>query len=176
MGILKNLFSKKQEAKAQPPQEEPKRPKGIIKTQRHKLDNVEAHMKEIMELVEKNEDYKLSKKAIIDSGMENEKIYQYELSEKAESFGFGGGVEPIQVFVGDVHIGDIKKGSTARVKKLIESGTIKDVETEVSGGKYKILKSYKRMGYSEEYTLDKLEDDFSITIEITYREEIKEDV
>ena len=32
------------------------------------------------------------------------------------------------------------------------------------------------MGYSEEYTLDKLEDDFSITIEITYREEIKEDV
>ena len=41
MGILKNLFSKKQEAKAQPPQEEPKRPKGIIKTQRHKLENRE---------------------------------------------------------------------------------------------------------------------------------------
>ncbi len=174
MGILKNLFSKKQEAKAQPPQEEPKRPKGIIKTQRHKLDNVEAHMKEIMELVEENEDYKLSKKALIEDFRENEKIYQYELSEKAELL--FGGVEPIQVFVGDVHIGDIKKGSTARVKKLIESGTIKDVETEVSGGKYKILKSYKRMGYSEEYTLDKLEDDFSITIEITYREEIKEDV
>ena len=175
MGILKNLFSKKQEAQTPPPQEEPKRPKGIIKTQRHKLDNVEAHMKEIMELVVKNEDYKLSEKAIIEDGRENEKIYQYELSEKAKLL-FGGGVEPIQVFVGDVHIGDIKKGSTARVKKLIESGTIRDVETEVSGGKYKILKSYKRMGYSEEYTLDKLEDDFSITIEITYREEIKEDV
>ena len=50
----------------------------------------------------------------------------------------------------DVHIGDIKKGSTARVKKLIESGNIRDVETEVSGGKYKILKSYKRVGYSED--------------------------
>lgn len=176
MGILKNLFSKKQEAQTPPPQEEPKRPKGIIKTQRHKLDNVEAHMKEIMELVEENEDYKLSKKALIEDARENEKIYQYELSEKAELLFGGGGVEPIQVFVGDVHIGDIKKGSRAKVKKLIESGTIKDVETEVSGGKYKILKSYKRMGYSEEYTLDKLEDDFSITIEITYREEIKEDV
>ena len=58
MGILKNLFSKKQEAKAQPPQEEPKRPKGIIKTQRHKLENVEAHMKEIMELVEENMNYR----------------------------------------------------------------------------------------------------------------------
>ena len=177
MGILKNLFSKKQEepTPTPPPQEEPKRPKGIIKTQRHKLDNVEAHMKDIMELVEENEDYKLSKKEIIESGLEDEKIYEYELCGKIELL-FGGGVEPIQVFVGDVHIGDIKKGSRAKVKKLIESGTIKDVETEVSGGKYKILKSYKRMGYSEEYTLDKLEDDFSITIEITYREEIKEDV
>ena len=174
MGILKNLFSKKQEAKAQPPQEEPKRPKGIIKTQRHKLENVEAHMKEIMELVEENEDYKLSKKALIEDGRENEKIYQYVLSEKAKLLFEG--VEPIQVFVGDVHIGDIKKGSTARVKKLIESGNIRDVETEVSGGKYKILKSYKRVGYSEEYELDKLEDAFCITIEITYREEIKEDV
>lgn len=173
MGILKNLFSKKQEAQTPPPQEEPKKPKGIIKTQRHKLDNVEAHMKEIMELVEENEDYKLSKKALIEDGRENEKIYQYELSEKAKLL-FGGGA--IQVFVDDVHIGDIKKGSTARVKKLIESGNIRDVETEVSGGKYKILKSYKRVGYSEEYELDKLEDAFCITIEITYREEIKEDV
>ena len=51
MGILKNLFSKKQEAQTPPPQEEPKKPKGIIKTQRHKLDNVEAHMKEIIELL-----------------------------------------------------------------------------------------------------------------------------
>ena len=91
MGILKNLFSKKQEAKAQPPQEEPKRPKGIIKTQRHKLENVEAHMKEIMELVEENEDYKLSKKEIIESGLEDEKIYEYELCGKIELL-FGGGV------------------------------------------------------------------------------------
>ena len=122
MGILKNLFSKKQETlkpphkpdytevhteeiarlteespikqeeltPTQPPQEEPKRPKGIIKTQRHKLDNVEAYMKEIMELVEENEDYKLSKKEIIESGLEDEKIYEYELCGKIELL-FGGG-------------------------------------------------------------------------------------
>ncbi|WP_286082266.1 hypothetical protein [Parablautia intestinalis] len=172
MGILKNLFSKKQEAKAQPPQEEPKRPKGIIKTQRHKLENVEAHMKEIMELVEENEDYKLSKKALIEDGRENEKIYQYELSEKAKLL-FGGGGGAIQVFVDDVHIGDIKKGSTARVKKLIESGNIRDVETEVSGGNYKIVRYDSGR---DKYFYDSLEDAFCITIEITYREEIKEDV
>ena len=172
MGILKNLFSKKQEAKAQPPQEEPKRPKGIIKTQRHKLENVEAHMKEIMELVEENEDYKLSKKALIEDGRENEKIYQYELSEKAKLL-FGGGGGAIQVFVDEVHIGDIKKGSTARVKKLIESGNIRDVETEVSGGNYKIVRYDSGR---DKYFYDSLEDAFCITIEITYREEIKEDV
>ena len=172
MGILKNLFSKKQEAQTPPPQEEPKRPKGIIKTQRHKLDNVEAHMKEIMELVEENEDYKLSKKALIEDARENEKIYQYELSEKAELL-FGGGVEPIQVFVGDVHIGDIKKGSRAKVKKLIESGTIQKIEAEVSGGNYKIVRYDSGR---DKYFYDSLEDAFCITIEITYREEIKEDV
>ena len=93
MGILKNLFSKKQEepTPTPPPQEEPKRPKGIIKTQRHKLDNVEAHMKDIMELVEENEDYKLSKKEIIESGLEDEKIYEYELCGKIELL-FGGGI------------------------------------------------------------------------------------
>ena len=173
MGILKNLFSKKQEAKAQPPQEEPKRPKGIIKTQRHKLENVEAHMKEIMELVEENEDYKLSKKALIEDGRENEKIYQYELSEKAKLLFGGGGGGAIQVFVDEVHIGDIKKGSTARVKKLIESGNIRDVETEVSGGNYKIVRYDSGR---DKYFYDSLEDAFCITIEITYREEIKEDV
>ena len=91
MGLFKGLFSKKQEAQpAPPPQTEPVKAKGIIKTQRHKLDNVEAHMDDIMSLAEKNEDFKLSKKAIIDEGRENEKIYQYELSEKDELL-FGGG-------------------------------------------------------------------------------------
>lgn len=46
-------------------------------------------MKEIMELAEKNEDYKLSKKALIEEGREDEKIYEYELSETA-TFCIGG--------------------------------------------------------------------------------------
>lgn len=169
MGLFKNLFSsKKPETQTRPPQPEPVKPKGIIKTQRHKLNNVNEHMKEIMELVEKNEDYKLSKKAIIDEGKEDEKIYEYELSE-TPTFSIGGGGE-IQVFVHDIHIGDIKKGSRARVKKLIESGNIKSVCTEVSGGNYKIVRYDSGR---DEYFYDKLEDIFSITIEITYREAIE---
>ena len=78
----------------------------------------------------------------------------------------GGGGE-IQVFVSDTYIGDIKKGSRAKVKKLLESGTIQRIDAEVSGGNYKILKNV-----NDSYIV---EDAFSITIEITYREEIKEE-
>lgn len=80
----------------------------------------------------------------------------------------GGG--EIQVFVPDTYIGDIKKGSRAKVKKLLESGTIQRIDAEVSGGNYKILKNV-----NDSYIVDELEDAFSITIEITYREEIKEE-
>lgn len=80
----------------------------------------------------------------------------------------GGG--EIQVFASDTYIGDIKKGSRAKVKKLLESGTIQRIDAEVSGGNYKILKNV-----NDSYIVDELEDAFSITIEITYREEIKEE-
>lgn len=80
----------------------------------------------------------------------------------------GGG--EIQVFVSDTYSGDIKKGSRAKVKKLLESGTIQRIDAEVSGGNYKILKNV-----NDSYIVDELEDAFSITIEITYREEIKEE-
>lgn len=80
------------------------------------------------------------------------------------------GGDEIQVFVSDTYIGDIKKGSRAKVKKLLESGTIQRIDAEVSGGNYKILKNV-----NDSYIVDELEDAFSITIEITYREEIKEE-
>lgn len=83
---------------------------------------------------------------------------------------YGGGGGEIQVFVSDTYIGDIKKGSRAKVKKLLESGTIQRIDAEVSGGNYKILKNV-----NDSYIVDELEDAFSITIEITYREEIKEE-
>ena len=70
----------------------------------------------------------------------------------------------------DTYIGDIKKGSRAKVKKLLESGTIQRIDADVSGGNYKILKNV-----NDSYIVDELEDAFSITIEITYREEIKEE-
>lgn len=90
MGIFSNLFSKKAQPTPQAIPQPEKKPKAVIKTQRHILTNIEEHMEDIMELVEDNEDYKLSKKALIEDGRENEKIYQYDLSEKAQLIIRGG--------------------------------------------------------------------------------------
>ena len=77
MGILSKLFSKKQEIQETEKSEveteskevepiEQAKPKNVIKTQKFRLDNLEEHMKDVMEIVDKNEDYKLSKKALIE--------------------------------------------------------------------------------------------------------------
>lgn len=171
MGLFGNLFSKKQEPQQQPIQQPEQKKKGIIKSQRHKVENIKAHMEDIMELVDKNEDFRLKKKDFIEDNRTDEKVYEYELNAKAEitTISCGGGVEELQVFVHDTHIGNIKKGSISKVKKLLNSGTIQRIDAEVSGGKYKLL-SYR----NSEYYFDELESEFSITIEITYREEIAE--
>ena len=86
MGLFSNLFSKKNTVAAQPQpvqMPEEKKPRYIVKSQRFILDNVKDHMEDIMDLVEKNEDYKLKKKDLIEENREDENIYEYELNEKA---------------------------------------------------------------------------------------------
>ena len=80
-------------------------------------------------------------------------------------------MEQLQVFVYNTHIGDIKKGGISRVKNLLKKGNIESIWPEVSGGNYKHLR------YDAEkdiYYYDELGKEFSITIEITYKEEITE--
>lgn len=87
MGLFSNLFSKKKDTAAVQPQPvqmpEKKTTKGVIKSQRFILDDTESHMKDIMELVDLNEDYKLKKKDLIEDNREDEKIFKYELNTQA---------------------------------------------------------------------------------------------
>lgn len=175
MGLFSNLFSKKDTAAVQlhPVQmPEEKKPRYIIKNQRFILDNVKDHMEDIMDLVDENEDYKMKDRDFIDEKQENEKVFQYEINEKATITTIsceGGGAEQLQVFVRNTHIGDIKKGGISRVKNLLKKGNIENIWVEVSGGKYKMIKEW-----DNEYTVLDTETPFSITIEITYKEEITE--
>lgn len=78
-------------------------------------------------------------------------------------------MEQLQVFVYNTHIGNIKKGGIGKVKKLLKNGNIQRIDAEVSGGEYKLLQTW-----DDKYDLVESEKPFSITIEITYREEITE--
>ena len=175
MGLFSNLFSKKTTAAVQQPVQMPeeKQPRYIVKTQRFILDNVKDHMEDIMDLVDENEDYKMGEKELIEENRTDENIYEYELNGKATitPISCDGGVEQLQVFVYNTHIGDIKKGGISRVKNLLKKGNIESIWPEVSGG------SYKHLRYDAEkdiYYYDELGKEFSITIEITYKEEITE--
>lgn len=175
MGLFGNLFSKKTAAAVQQPVQMPeeKKPRYIVKTQRFILDNVKDHMEDIMDLVDENEDYKMGEKDLIEENREDENIYEYELNGEAtiNAISCEGGVEQLQVFVYNTHIGDIKKGGVSRVKNLLKKGNIESIWPEVSGG------NYKRLRYDagkDIYYYDELEKEFSITIEITYKEEITE--
>lgn len=174
MGIFSNLFSKKEQPTLQVAPQPEKKSKAVIKTQRHILTDIEEHMEDIMDMVDKNEDYKLKEKDLIEDDRTDEKIYQYELNASATITPItspGGGMEQLQVFVYNTHIGNIKKNSISKVKKLLDSGNIQRIDAEVSGGNYKKLRYDSGRN---EYFYDELEDAFGITIEITYREEIKE--
>ena len=175
MGLFSNLFSKKNTAAVQPQpvqMPEEKKPRYIIKNQRFILDNVKDHMEDIMDLVDENEDYKMKDRDFIDEKQENEKVFQYEINEKATitTISCEGG-EQLQVFVRNTHIGDIKKGGISRVKNLLKKGNIENIWSEVSGGNYKHL---RYDAGKDVYYYDELEKEFSITIEITYKEEITE--
>lgn len=118
-----------------------------------------------MEYAEKNDDYKLSKKALIEEGRDDEKIYEFEMWEETQL-----NQQPDGTIEATIHgetIGTIKQGSHAKVNKLIKSGNIRNIHAEVSGGNYKIL---KYLSSRDEYVLDELENQFSITIEISYAE------
>lgn len=167
MGLFGKIFGKKEmktETQKEPVQE---KPKAVIKEQRHILENIDAHMETIMEYAEKNEDYKLSKKALIDEGKEDEKIYEFEMWEEAQLNQQPDG--NIEVTIDGATIGTIKKGSRAKVNKLIKCGNIRNIHAEVTGGRYKIL---KYLTSHDEYVLDNLENEFSITIEISYAESL----
>lgn len=173
MGLFDNLFSKKNTAAVQPtiqqPEQTPKK-KSITKSQRFILDDTESHIDDIMNLVEKNEDYKLKKKDLIEDNRVDEKIFKYELNTQATISPVScGGVEQLQVFVHNTHIGNIKKGGMSRVRNLLKKANIQRIDAEVTGGEYKELTIW-----DDEYNLAETEKPFGITIEITYLEEITE--
>jgi len=135
----------------------------------HKVTGMEHYMSNIMRLASKNEYYSYSKQKLIDEDIVNERVYQFEFYPcKTELI-----PEPdnpydpnaVKVIVDGEHVGYIKRGSCSRVLKLLREDMIEKIETEIKGGKYKVV----LYDYEDTYTLEKDNAYFSIHLHITLK-------
>ena len=112
------------------------------KTETHRIAGTSFHEKEIPELMIENGDYDMTASELIDMGMEDERVYKYEETYCTAA------LEPepdnqydpnaVKVYADGVHIGYIKKGSAAHVKKLLEEDRIARMSITITRGPYKM--------------------------------------
>ena len=131
----------KEDAASKQHDPEPKPERAASKTETHRLAGTSFHETEIQDLMEENFDYNLTATDLIDMGMEDERVYKYEETYCTAS------LEPepdnqydpnaVKVYADGVHIGYIKKGSAAHVKKLMEDDRIARMSITITGGPYK---------------------------------------
>ena len=132
----------------------------------YKVTGVSHYVKNIMSLGFKNDDFKLSKKDMIDEGLEG-RIYEYDF--------FPGKVElipepdnkydpnAVKVVVDNILVGYIKAGSCKHILNIINGNRIEKIDCTIGGGKYKYL------GYDyddDKYYLDKGESSLYVELKI----------
>ena len=146
------------------------------KNENHKVAGTSFRQKEIESLGQENSQYYCSKKELIDDYMIDERIYQYEffpasvqLVEEPDNK-----YDPnaIKVIIDNMHVGYIKKGSCAHVKKLLRHNRISSITASISGGKYKYISSDYDVEKDEDvYTMETDSVDYFISIDIVVSEE-----
>lgn len=124
------------------PDPEPKPERTFSKMETHRIAGTSFHESEIPELMIENGDYDMTAAELIDAGYEDERVYKYSETDCKAS------LEPepdnqydpnaVKVFADGVHIGYIKKGSAAHVKKLLEEDRIRSMSLTITGGPYKM--------------------------------------
>jgi len=122
-----------------------------------------------------NDDYDMSKKQLLDEGLEDEKIEKYsifvlkvELVDDPENTYDS---NAIKVIADGVHIGFVPKEKTRRVREILAFHPDAKLSCDVYGGDYKILEEDDDGNYS----VEKVSLNYGAEITITYREAIAED-
>lgn len=188
MGIFSRLFGKKQKpaeaavpsfTRPTPPPPpvqpaQPKQPEQQGKT--YKVTGTSHYWENILSLGSKNDDYTLGKRALIEEGLTETRIWEYDFyPNKAELV-----PEPenphdpkaIMVLVDGLHVGYIKAGSCSHLLRVIAEERIEKIDVKVGGGKYKCLDviDYKENG-DEVYDLDRGELPLYVHLNITEKPE-----
>ena len=144
------------------------------KTENHRIAGISFHQKEIMQkFAVENEDYNLSKKEMIAAGLIGVNVFQYDFdainTELVPEPTNPEDPKAIKVVVDGVHIGYIKKGSCAHVRKLMDSGSIEKIDIVIKGGNCKYIGNESGFDEEPEYTLDKDKRDLSAEIRLTLK-------
>lgn len=127
---------------------------------------VNNYVDNIIEVATENPDYDMSKSDLIDN-YADERVYRYEIDVKAN---LDLVPEPdneydpnaIMVQADGLCIGYVPKGSTAHIRKLMESGRIQSMDLNIGGGKYKEVCENE----DDEYEVEKGELKYSAILEL----------
>lgn len=140
-----------------------------LETETLHITGTSHYMDNILDLAIENQLYDYSKKELIEDGLEDERIYQYEFyPSKVELV-----AEPenqydsnaIRVLIDDIHVGYVKSGSCTHVKKLLNSGRVTAIDAEIYGGTYKLLWEDE----DGEYQIERNHTPIKINVKITTR-------
>lgn len=149
----------------------------IPKTEHHNIAGTSFRQKEIKSLGIENNDYSLSKKEIIEYGLEDENIYQLifsptliQLVEEPEN---KHDPNAVKVIADNIHIGYIKKGSCSHIKNLINNNKINRITANIHGGKYKRVSSdYDIYSGKESFELEHGKTDFFASLDLELKSNI----
>ena len=98
---------------------------------------------DIIDLLDENDDYEMTKKEIIESGLDGEYIYKYSIKDSdAELI-----PEPdnendknaIMVMVDGTHVGYVPKDKIKKTKRTLEGKHVDRIRCSIYGGDYKVV-------------------------------------
>lgn len=162
MGIFKKLFSrpaKSAPASAPAPKPAPAPAPQVDAVEKtYRVAGVDHYLDNLMELASKNEDFRLSKRALVDEGYVEERVYEYDFyytrAEVVPEPDNPHDPQAIKVLLDGKHVGYIKAGSCAHLLKVIKEGRVEKIEAKAGGGRYKyITEDYDENG-RESYDLE----------------------
>lgn len=143
MGFFSRLFSR-------PAQQAEPVPTPGSKVVSHKIAGTSFRQEALQALGELNPDYNLTKRELLKIWLDGVTVYEYTFQPRRAYLV----PEPdnpedpnaIKVVIDGAHVGYIKAGSCAHIRRLIREGRIEKIEARIIGGKYKSVYDYVDKG------------------------------
>lgn len=131
----------------------------------HHVTGMRNYLDNFRKIATQNYFYNAGKNDLVELDMVNEKIWEYEYSDRNPQLV----PEPdnefdknaIKVIVDGQHIGYIKKGSCAHLLKVINEGRLISIKCQIGGGRYK----YLTLDEDDSYGIDDEDDEETYTLE-----------